>query len=271
MVKPALNPFKELAKDLKPVLPYIGRWIQKFFTQLANYKSGQRQNNRVINVVLILLRYPAQFILTISALLLNALASLINNVGLRGHERALSEQEIAYLRAVFGDQLNYALIRIQTGGIKERLRISPQAVGNDIFLRRVWWGSVMVEPDQSLSPSGFRILGHEACHVWQYQHHGAGYIGDSLLIQMGIVLQRQFGFKFTDGYNLKPALESRLDYAECNTEQQAVMAELIGVACAQNKADQLNRDAFHLVSKLDICDAEYALVERAHIQLCGKK
>jgi len=149
-----------------------------------------------------------------------------------------------YLRAIYGENLNYDAIKIQTGGIKEKLGISPQAVGSDIFLRKNW-GTVIVSEDLSLTTAGLRLLGHEACHVWQFQHRGAGYIGDSLITQLFDALGRKLGLTLSDGYDVLPALNANTKYEQCNVEQQAVIAELIGVLCCGHESAGLVGDTLH--------------------------
>ncbi len=281
----SLNPLSEFIEDVRPVLPYMGHWLRDLLDSLSivfvdpwvalvsgksRAKSNASWRMLLRHLWLTLLRYPAQLVLTLAALLLNALASLINNTGKKSQERVLSANEIDYLRAIFNDNLDYSVVRIQFGGIKEQLRIAPQAVGNDIFIRRVWWGTNMVNDDLSLTKRGYKLLGHEACHVWQFQHSGAGYIGDSLLIQVGIVLGPLLKVRMSDGYDLLRALRQGRVNTECNVEQQAVMAELIGEACASNARGLLDRRNFEKASNCRLRDDEFELVLRAHAWLTKK-
>jgi len=206
----------EFIADIRPIPFYVIGWVRHFLVEVLSLvvmpfikpQFGQppislRMSIKIImrRVFVLVVRFPLQFMLTIVSLLLNALASLINNTVLTSNERSLSAQEIQYLKPIFGKTLNYHAIRIQSGGIKEKMRIAPQAVAGDIFLRAVW-GSPIFNSDQSLTPSGLRLLGHEACHVWQYQHHGAGYIGDSLITQALDSVGRKVGVHMSDGYDL---------------------------------------------------------------------
>jgi len=236
-----LNTFKAFIADLWPIAPYIGQWVlngcgdirdllARLKAQPSRGDVGSAWAHVSWKLFLLLLRYPVQFVLTISALIANAVISLINNVFNLSRERRLNQEELLYLQPIFGNNLDYRQIKIQTGGIKERFGISPQAVGVDIFLRKVW-GSPIVVDDQSLTPAGLRLLGHEACHVWQFQHRGAGYVGDSLITQLFDVVGRKLGVRLSDGYDVQPALYAKLQFDECNIEQQAVIAELIGVLC----------------------------------------
>jgi len=298
-----LKSFKALIADLWPIVPYIGHWalngisdVRAILLSLTDQPISDEEKQSLAStswqLILLLLRYPLQFVLTIVSLLLNALVSYINNVFNLSNERYLTEQEVQYLQPIFCANLDYDVIKIQTGGIKEKLGISPQAVGVDVFLRQVW-GSVIVNDDQSLTPAGLRLLGHEACHVWQYQHRGAGYIGDSLITQVLDVLSRKLDVTLSDGYDVLPALYSRLEYKLCNVEQQAVMAELIGVACSVPHAASYSKDganahaahaqlskhaghkhqltcqAFNKATGYALVEDEFALILSAHAQLSG--
>lgn len=219
-------------------------------------------------MLLLTLRYPAQFMLTQASLLLNALASLMNNFIPSALERSLNEQELAYLKPIFGDNLKYDAIKIQTGGVKEKLKIAPQAVGNDIFLRE-HWGAPVFSADRTLTSLGLRILGHEACHNWQFQQRGAGYIGDSLLTQVFDVIGRRIGMRLSDGYDLYAAIAARRDYRDCNVEQQAVMAEMIGITFVDLRSEEFGCEVFNRASGFNLGAAEFELVEDAHAKLTG--
>jgi len=276
-----LNTFKSLFADLWPIAPYIGRWVLNAYTDIREIVArvttpalrGEDNNSLAQacwQLTLVLLRYPLQFVLTIGSLLLNALGSFINNVFRLGSERNLNDHERQYLQPIFGDNLDYEVIKIQTGGVKEKLGISPQAVGVDIFMRKIW-GNVIVNDDLSLTPAGLRLLGHEACHVWQYQHRGAGYIGDSLITQLFDALSRTMGVALSDGYDVLPALYAKLQYEQCNVEQQAVMAELIGVVYCNGtvRSGTLTCSAFNKATGFEIADDEFALIQSAHHKLSG--
>lgn len=274
-----LNLIKEYYADLQPALPYTGRWLLEFIAELGvvvvhpiKLMLQGQFNGSIAEVVrqalLTLVRYPVQLVLTLSALFFNALASLINNAFLTTQERALNQQEQHYLQPIFGHNFDYAAVRIQTGGMKEKLKISPQAVGADIFLRQ-FWGDDIFHDDRSLTPAGLRLLGHEVCHVWQFQQNGASYIGDSLMTQLLDRLGRKLGMHWSDGYDLLAAIRNRRPYDQYNVEQQAVLAELIGAACCGNEPRELTRAGFNRVSRFDLDDVEFVYVQDGHEWLTG--
>lgn len=127
---------------------------------------------------------PAELVVTTIALVANAGVNAINNLFGLSEERVLNQQEIDYLRPIFGNSIDYSSIKIQSGGIKELLGISPQTTGNDIFLRQEW-GSDIFKDDGTgtLTDAGLKLLGHEAAHVWQNHNGGITYVGDALITQ----------------------------------------------------------------------------------------
>jgi len=180
-------------------------------------------------------------------------------------ERPLNQQEIDYLRPVFGTGVDYSVVRIQSGGLKESLGISPQVVGNDIFLRQVWWREKQFNDDQTLTLTGLRVLGHEMGHVWQFQTGGAGYIGDALLTQFFGVFMKRFNLNISHGYDVKAALVSGTDFDCCNVEQQGVLAELIALTHRANGS--LTLEGLNRVSGYKLTEAQFEMVKRAHQSL----
>lgn len=264
----------DLIDDVRPLWHYVGVWILNaastaLVDAVAMFKSllrgdAEQKLVSVVRFVLSTIRFQIQFILSTIAVLLNALASLINNLFSLVKERKLSREEVEYLLPVFGNAVDYSAVRIQTGGVKEFLGISPQAVGNDVFLRR-HWGGLQFDENQLLTKAGYRVLGHELAHVWQYQTSGAGYIGDALLTQFFGVFIKRFNWQFSDGYNVETALKRAIHFNACNVEQQAVLAELI--ALAHQTEEPFCLAAFNRVSGFQLSHAEFEHVLNAHREL----
>ena len=263
-----------LLDDIIPVVPYVGQWVLDYCVDIGvtlvhpirMALNGEQKHATLIlffRFLITLVRYPVQLVLTVGSLVLNAIASLINNVFVGSHERPLTQEEIQYLKPIFGNSLDYQSIRLQFGGVKETLMISPQAVGNDIFMRQ-FWGDRMVYPDTALTAGGLRLLGHEVAHVWQYQHTGAGYIGDSLMTQVLDFIGRKMDVRLSEGYDLCVALKEQRTVDECNVEQQAVMAELIGASCSIDKSGALTRESFNRVSGFNLSADEFSCATHAH-------
>lgn len=264
-----------LIDDLVPVVPYVGQWVLNYCVDmgvvlvhpLAQAMRGQQKRSGftvALQAFITLVRYPVQLMLTVGSLILNAVSSLINNVLIQSHERSLTQEELQYLKPIFGNSVDYKAVRLQFGGVKEALGISPQAVGGDIFIRQ-FWGDHAVNPDTTLTASGMRLLGHEVAHVWQYQNLGAGYIGDSLMTQVLDVVGRIIDLHLSDGYDLRVALKDKRAVNDWNVEQQAVMAELIGVSCHADKAGSLTLKSFNRVSGFKLTEEEFGLVREAHL------
>lgn len=269
------KPWQAFFDDVFPGVPYVGHWLLNFCVDvaasttlvwhcLAQPNSNSLRRAYVAKLATTLFRYPWQLLLTLGSLLLNAISSLINNVCLCSQERTLTPEELSYLKPIFGNSVDYRKIRLQFGGVKEMLRISPQAVGNDIFIRS-FWGVRTVFPDGSLSGAGRRLLAHEVAHVWQFQHTGAGYIGDSLITQTLDSIGRKLNIRLSDGYDLHTAIKNKRTVDQCNVEQQAVMAELIGLALCENEQNELTLDSFNRVSGYNLSEEEFACATHARL------
>ncbi len=236
--------FSKLLADLSPLLSYWVRVLQTVFsvsaTEAAEHVRLIFSGKLSVAVKNILSSLSALFMLallsalTSMAVIINAMVSLVNNVFQFSATRSLTDMERKFLFPVFGNTLDYDSISISTGGIKQWLGISPQTVGNTVFLRPFWWGERCVYPDGSLSSSGERLLAHEVAHAWQFQHQGFHYVGCSLLTQVLSSVGKRFGKQFSEGYSLIGALEKRLSFNDLNIEQQAVCAENLAVAFAQS-------------------------------------
>jgi len=203
---------------------------------------------------------PVELGITTFALAANSGVNAINNLFGLTEERGLNQEEIDYLRPIYGDSIDYSAIKIQSGGIKEMFGISPQTTGNDIFMRQEWGGDIFND-DGTLTQAGLELLGHEAGHVWQNQNGGISYVGDALISQgldaIGI----------GEGYAIEQALQRGVTFDGMNPEQQASIAEFIGIAIETRgslTAETFSEAAnFSSVMSAD----EFAIVEAAHEQL----
>ncbi len=276
-----MTAIKRFNADLYSVVRFLGQWVLNFSAEVASSFRllfvSQRGDNekpsllsswraRLQSLCFPFIYLPLQLILTIASLVLHAIANLLNRNIPSYAERGLSEAEQKYLYAIFADNLCYEKIQLQFGGVKERLKISPQAVGNDIFLRKNW-GTRLYYDDLSLSNEGLRLLGHEACHVWQSQNGGAKYIGDSLITQTCVALGNRLRVHLSHGYNILPPLREHIRFENCNVEQQAVIAELIGLSCATFSGNELNKNQFCKVSGISLNEMEFDVVSQAHRHL----
>ena len=105
-----------------------------------------------------------------SLMLVDAVQTLL---GVQARKRPLTARERAILLRVFGHSLDYDRIRVAAGkaGLFSALntRSRPFVIGFNIYM---------------LKPFSSGTLVHECVHVWQYQHGGTRYIGNSIIHQL---------------------------------------------------------------------------------------
>jgi hypothetical protein len=125
------------------------------------------------------------------------------------NRRRLSEAEVQLLREVFGEGLAYGRVRlVRLSNFIAQLNGSRAFVlGNDMNLPD--WAYNEIAQGKRLS-----LLVHESVHIWQYQHHGWGYVPASLSAQW-----------FGDGYDYVKALRAGTPWRKMNPEQQAQLVE----------------------------------------------
>jgi hypothetical protein len=141
--------------------------------------------------------------------------------------RALSDTEIQQLKQLYGDSIDYSVIRIKQGGSTDWVGMPAHVVGNTIYLPTSDGNGAMFNADGTLTGNGMDTLLHEACHVWQNQNGGGDYIHRSQFSQLIASLKggsRNDAYEWRDGYNQGKPFE------ELNPEQQASLIEGIGLA-----------------------------------------
>ena len=153
--------------------------------------------------------------------------------------RRLNRDEIAAMRGVFGDSIDYDEVEIKRGGIRESANLNSHVVGNEIFLQEVRNDNLVFDADGTLTAEGLSLLAHELTHVWQYQNEGIGYAGESLFEQL------EDG---NEAYAWLTAIEEGRSFLAMNVEQQAEIAELIFEARRRAGGD-LTRAAFIAVAR----------------------
>jgi hypothetical protein len=117
---------------------------------------------------------------------------------IKSNTRALTEEEIEKGRSVFGDSLNYKIIRLDT---KAKIATIDKGIIYVGFNTINSWGEFRDD-----------ILIHELMHVWQYQNYGAGYIANALKAQIS---PAGYNYAYTEGWHLKSSIH------DFNAEQQA--------------------------------------------------
>lgn len=216
-IKSLINTGKKFAKNIKNALKKLANG--DIPGAIANLAKASAQ---------LLLLGPAELaieggkqVLDTGIRLLHAAFDLIDNLTGAPKPRQLSEEEIDYLKPIFGDTLDYNAIKIKRGGSTDVLGMDAHVIANTIYMPSDFFNG------KTLNEKGLRTFGHEAAHIWQYQRYGDDYIHEALHAQTS-----------GDGYDLGKALSEGKGFREMNPEQQAVVAELIG-ASINNSTDGL--------------------------------
>ena len=126
--------------------------------------------------------------------------------------RLLSRAEIAYARTVFGDSLDYTVVRITVDSLWSWR--SARTLGNTIHL----WYSHFEDGDGTRELTrfaGLPTLIHELTHVWQFQKRGYWYLFSSLWGQVRHMRDR------ARAYDWQGALEVGKPWGRWTAEQQA--------------------------------------------------
>lgn len=141
--------------------------------------------------------------------------------------RPLLPDEVRVLKGVYGDSLDYAVVRLKRGGSTEWVRMAPHVVGNIVYLTNTWGGQAVFQPDGSLTREGLETLIHEVGHVWQNQNGGGFYMHRALLAQFGAFLRSG---ERHGAYQWRREYAAGASFEQLNPEQQATLMEDIGVA-----------------------------------------
>lgn len=153
---------------------------------------------------------------------LQAVASIAQTaVGVEPPARKLTADEREYLESIYGDSIDYDMIRVKPGGPLNDA-MAPHTVGNTVYMP-----ADQFDKNGKLTPSGLETLGHEVGHVWQNQNGGGDYIGNALGAQLWAVIT---GGDRNGAYNWENALANGESFESMNDEERAAVMEDIGVA-----------------------------------------
>ena len=132
-----------------------------------------------------------------------AISSIQTLIGLEPPGRKLTATEIAELRKVYGDSIDYGNVKVKEGssGLFS-LTNRPFTHGDTIYVPK---GSLPLSTD---------LLVHEMGHVWQHQHGGTDYMSEALWAQ-----------NFGDGYDFEKGVREGKSWSELNPEQQAELLQ----------------------------------------------
>lgn len=134
-------------------------------------------------------------------------------LGLAPPSRGLTADEVAMLKEVYGDSIDYDSVRIKFGGpLNADINGRARVIGNTIYMPKEYAGKPLFETDaagnKTLTEYG-ETLYHEAAHVWQGQNGGGDYIHKALWGQIA-----------GDGYDYQKAINEGKSFAQMNPEQQ---------------------------------------------------
>ncbi|MBI5509758.1 MAG: hypothetical protein HY903_13470 [Deltaproteobacteria bacterium] len=130
----------------------------------------------------------------------NGISAVQTLLGLEPPGRKLTAEEIAYLRSIYGDSIDYSQVEIKQGNAGlYSISGRPFALGNTIYLQDITDRAVLV---------------HEMAHVWQFQNGGSEYALDSLR-------EQSHG---ADAYDWKRSVPQTA-WENLGVEQQAALVE----------------------------------------------
>ncbi|WP_199724600.1 hypothetical protein [Corallococcus sp. AB011P] len=177
----------------------VGEGVGTFFGgigKLFQGKFGEGFKQMGLGLLKTVVQTPVDAFLMMGGRALSAIQTLI---GVEPPGRKLSDSEIATLRSVYGDSIDYSQMRIKEGS-SGLFSTTGRAFthGNTIY----------IPPDNlPLTPD---LLVHESAHVWQHQNGGTDYMSEALVAQ-----------HIGDGYDFEKGLDAGKAWNELNPEQQA--------------------------------------------------
>jgi hypothetical protein len=132
-----------------------------------------------------------------------AISAIQTLIGIEPVGRKLKDDEIAELRKVYGDSIDYSKVRIKEGDAG-LFSVSGRAFthGNTIYI-----------PKDDL-PLSKDLLVHEMGHVWQHQNGGTDYMSEALV-----------GQYLGDKYDFEKGIKEGKSWSELNPEQQAELLQ----------------------------------------------
>lgn len=136
--------------------------------------------------------------------------------------KPLNPDERKLLERIYGDSIDYDMVRVKRGGSTDWAGMAAHVVGNTIYMPDHYY-----DASGNLTADGRETLAHEAGHIWQNQNGGGDYLHRALLAQGLATLKsgdRNGAYDWREGFNDGKAFD------ELNPEQQASLIEDIGKA-----------------------------------------
>jgi hypothetical protein len=156
-------------------------------------------------------------------LLQGSASAVLTAIGQEAPARGLTTEERDYLKAIYGDSIDYDVIRIKRGGPLTNALPDAHTVGNIVYMPDKYFDPTTGK----LKPLGLKVLSHEVGHVWQNQNGGGDYIHNALFWQIAAIIN---GGEYGDAYNWREALRDGKSFEAMNAEEQAAVMRAIRVA-----------------------------------------
>lgn len=206
----ALNTVVGAVKNVGESLGTIGSGIGKLFK--GDFGGGLKAIGS--GLVKGLVQTPIDGVLMMGGRAVSAVQTML---GLEPPGRKPTADELATMKSVYGDSVDWSRVQIKTGDV------GLFGTSGRAFVH----GDTIYVPKASLNPDGSipkETLVHETGHLWQHQHGGTDYMSEAL-----------WGQHLGDGYDWKKGLDEGKSFGQLNPEQQA---ELVSTAYAAGYFDK---------------------------------
>lgn len=192
-------------------------WAVKCFARgLVGLLTGKPSagGRELVRGVLKLVQIPLDVLLSLGGRVLSGLQTLLGVEPVGGR---LGPRQIAELRKVFGDSIDYERVRLKVGRLGLlSLPGRPFALGHTLYVPR----DIPRTDSGALQLLPMHLLIQEMGHIWQYQTGGTDYVCETLW-------SRWFG----EGSDWRTALDAGRSWGELDPEQQV---RLLKVAYARS-------------------------------------
>lgn len=259
MVRTAWNTGFEVARDVFRALPETLITFGEGMADAAGWALKGEWGKAAESFGLAFVNSGARFVggfVDAGARMLQGAADIVQvGLGLAPPSRGLKAEEIAMLKEVYGDSIDYDSVRIKFGGpLNADINGRARVIGNTIYMPKSDANQPLFNTDaagnKTLTQYG-ETLFHEAAHVWQGQNGGGDYIHKALWGQVA-----------GDGYDFQKAINEGKSFAEMNPEQQGdYLSEKLAPVLMNAGGAEANMRAAGW-SETDIA---YALAALAHV------
>ncbi|MEZ0266032.1 MAG: hypothetical protein ACAI43_14990 [Phycisphaerae bacterium] len=217
MVRTAWNTGFEVARDVFRALPETAITFGEGMADAAGWALKGEWGKAAESFGLAFANSGARLVggvVDSGARILQGAADIVQvGLGLAPPSRGLNDDEIALLKEVYGDSIDYESVRIKFGGpLNADINGRARVIGNTIYMPSSDANQPLFTTDaagnKTLTTFG-ETLFHESAHVWQGQNGGGDYIHKALWGQIA-----------GDGYDYEKAIGEGKSFAEMNPEQQ---------------------------------------------------